>query len=262
MTDPAAHLDQLGTPEARARLAGASALCIGAGGLGSPVAYYLAAAGVGRIGLVDMDDVDLSNLQRQILHTTPDIGRPKVESGADKLRRLNPQLQVQTYREPFTSANAAELIAGYDVVVDGSDNFPTRYLANDACVLAAKPLVHGAIFRFDGQVLVVHPGHGPCYRCLFPAPPPPGTVPTCAEAGVIGVLPGFVGAVMAAEAVKLLLGVPAAVGKLLLYSALELEVSALKIRRNPACPLCGEHPSIAGLIDYEAFCAGPNPGNQ
>ena len=231
------------------------ALVVGAGGLGSPVAYYLAAAGVGSIGLADGDAVDLTNLHRQILHTTEDVGRLKVTSGAEKLRRLDPAVRVTEHREHLSAANALALLADYDVIIDGSDNFPTRYLLNDACVLLRKPLVHGAIYRFDGQVSCFVPGRGPCYRCLFPLPPPPGTVPTCAEAGVFGVLPGFVGAVMAAEAVKLLSGEgEPLIGRLLLYNSLEMSCHTIKLRRDVHCPACGDQPSLTGLIDYEQSC--------
>jgi bacteriocin biosynthesis cyclodehydratase domain-containing protein len=239
-----------GTP-----LSGRSVLLIGAGGLGSPAAYLLAAAGVGRLGICDMDAVDLTNLQRQILHFTGDLGRPKVDSAAAKLLRINPHLVVEALPVAVSAANALGLFARYDVIVDGSDNFPTRYLVNDACVLMRKPYVHGAIFRFDGQVTVVLPGEGPCYRCLYPRPPAPGTVPTCAEAGVLGVLPGFIGSLMAAEAVKLLTGEGSPLaGRLLVYNALEMEVAEVRFRRDPACPACGENPTVTELIDYEAFC--------
>ena len=245
----------MGLAAARDRLAQARALVVGAGGLGSPVAYYLAAAGVGRIGLADGDTVDLTNLHRQILHTTADLGRYKVTSGAEKLRRLNPAVQVAEHREHLNAANALALLADYDVIIDGSDNFPTRYLLNDACVLLRKPLVHGAIYRFDGQVSCFVPGRGPCYRCLFPAPPPAGTQLSCAEVGVFGVLPGFVGAVMAAEAVKLLSGTgEPLIGRLLLYNSLDLAVHSVRLRRDPNCPACGDQPSLTGLIDYAQSC--------
>ncbi|MDF2630095.1 MAG: putative molybdopterin biosynthesis protein [Symbiobacteriaceae bacterium] len=238
-------------------LAGKSVLIVGAGGLGSPAAYQLAAAGVGRICLCDADLVDLSNLQRQILHFSPDVGQPKVMSGAAKLRALNPAVVVEEYRGRLTAANARELFAPYDVVLDCSDNFATRYLVNDACVLLGKPQVHGSIFQFDGQVTVFQPGAGPCYRCVYPQPPAPGSVPSCAMAGVIGVLPGLVGSVMAMEAVKLLTGQGAPlVGRLVIYNALDMEFAEVRIRHDPACPICGEAPSICELIDYEAFCGG------
>ncbi len=245
------------TPAERERLARASVLLVGCGGLGSPVAYALAAAGVGRIGLVDMDQVDLSNLQRQILHHTADVGRPKVESGREKILALRPDIRVDTHPVPLTSENALDLFRQYDLIVDGSDNFATRYLVNDACVLTGRPQVHGSIFRFDGQVTTFVPGQGPCYRCLYPTPPPPGAVPSCAEAGVIGVLPGFIGSLMAMEAVKLITGRgEPLVGRLLIYSALDMDVSEVHIRRNPECPVCGDHPTIRELIDYEQFCGG------
>lgn len=245
------------TPAEQERLRRSSALLIGAGGLGSPVAYQLAAAGVGRIGLCDMDRVDLSNLQRQVLHFAADVGRPKVESGAAKIRAINPEAQVDLHPMALTSENALELFALYDLILDGSDNFATRYLVNDACVLSGKPQVHGSIFRFDGQVTLFHPGHGPCYRCIYPSPPPPGAVPSCAEAGVIGVLPGFIGSLMAMEAVKFLVGRgDSLAGRLLIYNSLEMEIAELKVRRSPTCPVCGEQPSIRELIDYQAFCGG------
>lgn len=246
------------SPAESERLARASALLIGAGGLGSPIAYQLAAAGVGRIGLCDMDQVDLSNLQRQVLHFTADLGRPKVESGASKIRALNPSVRVETHPVALDSHNARELFRQYDVVLDGSDNFATRYLVNDACVLTGKPQVHGSIFRFDGQVTLFEPGRGPCYRCLYPSPPPPGSVPSCAQAGVIGVLPGFIGSIMAMEALKLLAGREEGRlrGRLLIYNSLDMEVAEVRIERNPACPVCGDQPSITELIDYQAFCGG------
>lgn len=250
-------MDRSFTAAEQERIRGGSALLVGTGGLGSPVAYQLAAVGVGRIGLCDMDHVDISNLQRQILHFTSDVGRPKVESGAAKLAALNPAVQVDMHPVAITSANALELFAGYDVILDCSDNFATRYLVNDACVLLGKPQVHGSIFRFDGQVTVFVPGAGPCYRCLYPSPPPPGSVPSCAQAGVIGVLPGFIGSVMAMEALKLLAGTGEILsGRLQIYSSLDMEVAEVLVQRNRACPVCGENPSIRELIDYEAFCGG------
>jgi adenylyltransferase/sulfurtransferase len=238
-------------------LGGKSALVVGAGGLGSPAAYQLAAAGVGRIGLCDADRVDLSNLQRQVLHFTDDVGRSKVESGAAKLRALNPAIVVDEYAERVTSANALSLFAAYDVVLDCSDNFATRYLVNDACVLLGRPQVHGSIFRFDGQVTVFQPAAGPCYRCVYPHPPVPGTVPSCAQAGVIGVLPGLIGSVMAMEAIKVLTGRGAPLmGRLVIYNALDMEFAEVRIRRDPTCPICGAAPTIDALIDYEAFCGG------
>lgn len=239
------------------RLQAKSALLIGAGGLGSPAALALAAAGVGRIGICDMDEVDLSNLQRQIIHFTADVGRPKVDSAAAKMLRINPNIQVETHPIAVTSENALSLFDRYDVILDGSDNFATRYLVNDACVMVRKPCVHGSIFRFDGQATVFVPFEGPCYRCLYPKPPPPGTVPSCAEAGVLGVLPGFIGYLMAVEAVKLLSGEGTTLkGRLLIYNALEMETAEMRFRRNRACPVCGDNPTITELIDYEAFCGG------
>jgi len=217
----------------------------------------LAAAGVGRIGLCDADRVDLSNLQRQVLHFTDDVGRLKVESGAAKLRALNPVVQVDEHRERLTAANALELFARYDLVLDCSDNFATRYLVNDACVLLGRPQVHGSIYRFDGQLTVFQPGEGPCYRCVYPQPPAPGSVPSCAQAGVIGVLPGLIGSAMAMEAIKLLSGQgEPLVGRLLIYNSLDMEFAEVRIQRDAACPICGEAPTIHELIDYEAFCGG------
>ncbi len=237
------------------RLKAARVLCIGTGGLGSPLALYLAAAGVGTIGLVDFDVVDVSNLQRQILHTTADVGRPKIDSAEDKLRALNPDLVVRRHEHAVDSTNALDLFADYDVIVDGTDNFPTRYLVNDACVLLGKPNVYGSIFRFDGQASVFFPPHGPCYRCLYPEPPPPDLVPNCAEGGVLGILPGFIGVVQATETVKLLLGVGRPlIGRLMLYDALDMAVREMKVRRSPKCPICGPNPTIIGLIDYQEFC--------
>jgi adenylyltransferase/sulfurtransferase len=241
--------------EGQKRLKAASVLLIGAGGLGSPLALYLAAAGVGRIGLVDFDVVDFSNLQRQVLHGTPDVGRPKLQSARDKLLAINPEVRLDLHETKVTSANALSLIGPYDVVIDGTDNFPTRYLVNDACVLLRKPNVYGSIFRFDGQASVFHPGQGPCYRCLYPEPPPPGEVPSCAEGGVLGILPGLIGCIQATEAVKLILGRGSPlVGRLLLYDALQMSFREFKVRRNPRCPICGDNPTIKGLIDYEQFC--------
>ena len=237
------------------RLKASRVLCIGAGGLGSPLTLYLAAAGVGTIGLVDFDVVDVSNLQRQILHTTADVGRPKIDSAEAKLRALNPDLVVHRFEEPISSDNALTLFADYDVIVDGTDNFPTRYLVNDACVLLGKPNVYGSIFRFDGQASVFFPPHGPCYRCLYPEPPPPDLVPNCAEGGVLGILPGAIGVVQATETVKLLLGVGRPlIGRLLLYDALDMAFREMKVRRNPKCPICGPNPTITALIDYQEFC--------
>ena len=240
------------------KLKDASVLCIGAGGLGSPLTIYLTAAGVGRIGLVDFDTVDYSNLQRQILHRTTDVGRPKVESAAEKLRAMNPEVEVVTYKETFTSENALSLCGGYDVVADGTDNFPSRYLANDACVILGKPNVYSSVFKFEGQASVFYPVKGPCYRCLYPEPPPPGTVPSCAEGGVLGVLPGIMGTIQATEVIKLILGIgEPLIGRLLLFDALEMRFSEVNLRRNPGCPVCGDSPSIRELVDYEEFCGVP-----
>jgi adenylyltransferase/sulfurtransferase len=237
------------------RLKASSVLLIGAGGLGSPLGLYLAAAGVGRIGLVDYDVVDFSNLQRQVLHGTDDVGRPKLHSAADRLRAINPEVRLDLYETRLTSANALSVLGPYDVIIDGTDNFPTRYLVNDACVLLGKPNIYGSIFRFDGQASVFYPGRGPCYRCLYPEPPPPGEVPSCAEGGVLGILPGLIGCIQATEAVKLLLGKGSPlVGRLLLYDALQMTFREFKVRRNPRCPICGETPTIKQLIDYEQFC--------
>src|SRR5262245_8197934 len=241
--------------EGQKRLKAASVLLIGAGGLGSPLGLYLAAAGIGRIGLVDFDVVDFSNLQRQILHGTPDVGRPKLQSAKERLRAINPEVQLDLYETRITSANAMDLCRPYDIIIDGTDNFPTRYLVNDVCVLLKKPNVYGSIFRFDGQASVFHPPHGPCYRCLYPEPPPPGEVPSCAEGGVLGILPGIIGVIQATEAVKLILGQgEPLIGRLLLYDALRMSFQEFKIRRNPKCPICGDHPTITKLIDYEQFC--------
>lgn len=238
------------------RLKAASVLCIGAGGLGSPIAMYLAAAGIGKIGLLDFDTVDFSNLQRQLLHSTPDVGRPKTESARDTIRALNPNVEVVIHNTRITSENAFEIIQPYDIVVDGTDNFPTRYLTNDACVLLKKPNVYGSIFRFEGQASVFAPHlGGPCYRCLYPEPPPPGMVPSCAEGGVLGVLPGIIGCIQTTEIIKLALGQgKSLVGRLLLFNALDMKFREVKLRPDPKCPLCGENPSIKELIDYEVFC--------
>src|SRR6266853_388562 len=244
------------TPDGQRRLKAARVLCIGAGGLGSPAAVYLAAAGMGTIGIVDFDDVDLSNLQRQILHGTKDIGRDKLESARDRLHDINPEVDVQLHKCRFSSENAPQLVSRYDVIVDGSDNFPTRYLSNDVCVLARKPNVYGSVFRFEGQTTVFAPHlGGPCYRCLFPEPPPPGSVPNCAQAGVLGVLPGIVGTIQANEAIKLILGVgEPLVGRLLYFDALKMKFREFNLRRDPQCPLCGDSPTITEPIDYEQFC--------
>ena len=240
------------------KLKAASVLLIGAGGLGSPLAMYLAAAGVGRLGLVDYDTVDYSNLQRQIIHGTKDVGRLKLESAKERILDINPHVQVDTYEVPLTSANALEIFTPYDIVIDGTDNFPTRYLTNDACVLLGKPNVYGSIFRFEGQASVFYAQEGPCYRCLFPEPPPPGLVPSCAEGGVLGVLPGTVGAIQATEAIKLILGVgEPLIGRLLLYDAATMTFDEVRLRKNPHCPVCGENPTLTELIDYEQFCGVP-----
>ena len=240
------------------RLKAASVLCIGTGGLGSPVALYLAAAGVGRIGLVDYDVVESHNLQRQVIHGTAQIGVLKVESARQRLLDLNPDIEVITHNEIFSSANAMQLAQAYDILIDGTDNFPTRYLVNDVCVLLDKPNVYGSIFRFEGQVSVFWAKHGPCYRCLFPAPPPPGLVPSCAEGGVLGVLPGTVGTLQASEAIKLILGIgEPLIGRLLLYDALSMTMEEVKLRKNPDCVICGQHPTVTTLIDYEQFCGMP-----
>ena len=239
------------------KLLNAKVLLIGAGGLGSPAALYLAAAGVGTLGIVDFDAVDLSNLHRQIIHGHANIGRPKVDSARDRLADVNPDSRVVAHEEALTSHNAMEILGQYDIVVNGSDNFATRYLVNDAAYLLGKPLVDGSIFRFEGQATVFLPGRG-CYRCLFPAPPPPGAVPSCAEAGVLGALPGMIGVIQATETIKLILGLgEPLVNRLLLYDALGMEFREVKIRRDPECPLCGDNPSIRELIDYEAFCGAP-----
>jgi molybdopterin/thiamine biosynthesis adenylyltransferase/rhodanese-related sulfurtransferase len=237
------------------RLKAASILLVGAGGLGSPLGLYLAAAGVGRLGIVDFDVVDFSNLQRQIMHGTPDVGRPKLHSARDRIRAINPEVRVDLYEAPLKRDNALDILRPYDLVIDGTDNFPTRYLVNDACVMLNKPNVYGSIFRFDGQASVFYPGKGPCYRCLFPEPPPPGEVPSCAEGGVLGILPGLIGCIQATEAVKLLLGRgEPLVGRLLLYDALQMSFREFKVRRNPKCPMCGDSPTITQLIDYDQFC--------
>jgi adenylyltransferase/sulfurtransferase len=239
------------------RLLGSRVLLIGAGGLGSPAALYLAAAGVGTLGIVDFDVVDVSNLQRQILHHGHDVGRPKVQSAVETLADINPDVEVVPHQETLSSANAMDLISRYDVVVNGSDNFPTRYLANDACVLCRKPLVDGSIFKFEGQATVFSPGRG-CYRCLYPAPPPPGLVPTCAEAGVLGVICGIIASIQGAETIKLLLGLgDPLIGRLLFFDALTMEFREVKYRRDPACPVCGDQPTVTELIDYHQFCGVP-----
>lgn len=244
--------------EGQRKLKAASVLIVGTGGLGSPVALYLAAAGVGRIGVVDYDVVDSSNLQRQVIHGTSGLGQLKVESARRRMLDLNPDIQVDTYNEPFTSANAERIAGPYEILVDGTDNFPTRYLINDLCVLTGKPTVHGSIFRFDGQLSVFDARRGPCYRCLFPEPPPPGLVPSCAEGGVLGVLPGTIGTLQAAETLKLILGIgEPMIGRLLLYNALDQSFDFVKLKKNPRCKVCGPNPEVTGLIDYEAFCGVP-----
>ena len=238
------------------KLLDAKVLMVGAGGLGSPITIYLTLAGVGTVGLVDFDDVDVTNLQRQILHYNDDIGRPKVESAVDTLKAYNPDTTVNVHEEPISSINAMEIMKDYDVIVNGADNFPTRYLVNDAAYLSGKTLVDGSILLFDGQATTYIPGQG-CYRCLFPTPPPPGEVPSCAEAGVLGMLPGMVGTIQATEVVKQVLGVGDSLsGRLLLIDALSMEFRTVKIRRNPQCPLCGDEPTVTELIDYVAFCGG------
>jgi sulfur-carrier protein adenylyltransferase/sulfurtransferase len=240
------------------KLKNSSVLVIGTGGLGSPVALYLAAAGIGRIGLVDYDTVDESNLQRQVIHGTATLGKLKVESARDRLTDLNPDIQVDIYNEPYTSANAMRIAKDYDVIIDGTDNFPTRYLTNDVSVFLDKPNIYGSIFRFDGQVSVFYAKEGPCYRCLFPEPPPPGLVPSCAEGGVFGVLPGTIGTLQATEALKVILGIgEPLIGKLLLYNALDMSFDFVKLKKNPNCRVCGPNADIKELIDYEEFCGVP-----
>ncbi len=235
----------------------AKVFLVGAGGLGSPVGYYLAAAGVGTIGIVDMDIVEVSNLQRQILHSNDDIGRPKVESAKETMTKMNPDITVKTYNERITSANALDILSEYDIIVDGCDNFPTRYLVNDACVMLKKPIVHGSVFQFEGQATVFDPSQdAPCYRCLYPEPPPPGMAPSCQEAGVLGVIPGLIGLVQATETLKLILGKGKPLtGRLMIYDALEGEFKTMKLQRDPQCPICGDNPTITELIDYEEFCS-------
>ncbi len=245
------------------KLKAARVLCVGAGGLGSPASLYLAAAGVGTIGLVDFDTVDRSNLQRQILYSTADVGRRKLDAAAERLRGINPDLRVIQHETRLTSANALDILKDYDVIVDGADNFPTRYLVNDACVLLGKPNAYGSIFRFDGQASVFGAPGGPCYRCLYPEPPPPGLVPSCAEGGVLGVLPGLVGTIQATEAIKLIIGAGQTLaGRLLLIDALAMEFRTVKARRDPACPVCGDQPTVTTLIDYEQFCGIPQAAAQ
>ena len=241
--------------EGQQKLKAAHVLCVGTGGLGSPLAFYLTAAGVGTLGLVDFDVVDASNLQRQIIHSTKDIGRKKLDSAEEKLKALNPAINIVKHETMLTSANAMEILKGYDIVADGTDNFPTRYLVNDACVLLGKPNVYGSIFRFEGQASVFATETGPCYRCLYPEPPPPGLVPSCAEGGVLGILPGLVGVIQATEVIKLILGKgDSLIGRLLLVDALTMRFRELKLRKNPECPVCGENPTVTELIDYQHFC--------
>ena len=246
------------------KLKAASVLCIGAGGLGSPVAMYLAAAGVGRLGIVDFDVVDYSNLQRQVIHGTPDVGRSKLDSARDTLNAINPEVHIETHDVALSSSNALDVLRGYDVIVDGTDNFPTRYLVNDACVILGIPNAYGSIFRFEGQASVFAAKDGPCYRCLYPEPPPPGLVPSCAEGGVLGILPGVVGTIQATEAVKLIMGIgEPLIGRFLVYDALRMRFRELKLRKDPDCPVCGDNPTVTELIDYEQFCgitpAAPAP---
>ena len=241
--------------EGQLKIKNARVLCIGAGGLGSPLALYLAAAGVGTLGIVDFDVVDYTNLQRQIIHSTADVGHKKLDSAAEKLQAMNPFIHVQKFDTRLSSENALEIFAGFDIIADGTDNFPTRYLVNDACVLSGKPNVYASIFRFEGQASVFATENGPCYRCLYPEPPPPGLVPSCAEGGVLGILPGLLGVIQATEVIKLILGAgDPLIGRLLLVDALAMTFRQLKLRKNPDCPVCGTHPSVTKLIDYEQFC--------
>jgi adenylyltransferase/sulfurtransferase len=245
--------------EGQQKLKAAKVLLVGAGGLGAPLGLYLSAAGVGRIGMVDFDVVDFTNLQRQVIHSTADVGRKKLDSAAEKMQAINPYVSVVKHEVALSSENALAILKDYDLVVDGTDNFPTRYLVNDACVLLGKPNVYGSIFRFEGQATVFAYQGGPCYRCLYPEPPPPGLVPSCAEGGVLGILPGIVGLIQATETVKLILGIgEPLVGRLLLYDALGMRFRELKLRKNPECPVCGEHPTVTGLIDYQQFCGIPH----
>src|SRR5579862_2408335 len=249
--------------EGQKKLKAANVLLVGAGGLGAPLGLYLTAAGIGRIGIVDFDVVDFTNLQRQVIHSTRDVGRKKLDSAAEKMQAINPYLKIDKHELALSSENALDILKDYDIVVDGTDNFPTRYLVNDACVLLKKPNVYGSIFRFEGQSTVFAYQGGPCYRCLYPEPPPPGLVPSCAEGGVLGILPGTIGLIQATEAVKLILGVgEPLVGRLVLYDALAMKFRELKLRRNPECPVCGDHPTITKLIDYHQFCGVPQPGAQ
>ena len=244
--------------EGQQKLKAARVLCVGAGGLGSPLAFYLAAAGIGTLGLLDFDVVDVSNLQRQIIHSTQDVGRLKIDSAAEKLLALNPDLKIIKFNTMLTSANALEIFKDFDVIADGTDNFPTRYLVNDACVLTGKPNAYASIFRFEGQASVFATKDGPCYRCLYPEPPPPGLVPSCAEGGVLGILPGLLGVIQATEVIKLILGQgEPLIGRLLLADALNMRFRELKLRKNPDCPACGTHPTVTKLIDYDQFCGIP-----
>ncbi|MCB9383643.1 MAG: molybdopterin-synthase adenylyltransferase MoeB [Bryobacterales bacterium] len=244
--------------EGQRKLKNAKILMVGTGGLGAPLGLYLAAAGVGKIGIVDFDVVDVTNLQRQVIHGTKDVGRPKIDSAAESMKDINPFLEIEKFEVPLTSENALDIIKDYDIVVDGTDNFPTRYLVNDACVLLNKPNCYGSIFRFEGQATVFHYEGGPCYRCLYPEPPPPGLVPSCAEGGVLGILPGIIGVIQATEAVKIILGKGETLsGRLLLYDSLGMKFRELKLRRNPECPVCGDHPTVTELIDYQQFCGIP-----
>lgn len=244
--------------EGQRKLKGARVAMIGTGGLGAPLGLYLAAAGIGKIGIVDFDAVDVTNLQRQVIHGTADVGRPKIDSAADRMKDINPYLEIEKYETALSSENALEILKDYDVVVDGTDNFPTRYLVNDACVLLGKPNAYGSIFRFEGQATVFHHDGGPCYRCLYPEPPPPGLVPSCAEGGVLGILPAVVGSIQATETVKLILGKGETLsGRLMLYDALNMKFRELKLRRNPECPVCGDNPTVTELIDYQQFCGIP-----
>ena len=246
------------TIEGQKKLKAARVLAIGTGGLGSPLLSYLAAAGIGKLGIVDFDTVDYSNLQRQIIHSTSSIGKPKVLSAQERIHEINPYVEVQLYETALRSDNALDIIKDYDVVIDGTDNFPTRYLVNDACVLLNKPNVYGSIFRFEGQLTVFWASQGPCYRCLYPEPPPPGLVPSCAEGGVLGVLPGVIGVLQAIETIKIILGIgDLMIGRLLLFDALKMKFKELKLRKNPDCPICGNSPTIKELIDYEQFCGMP-----
>ena len=247
--------------EGQQKLKAARVLLVGTGGLGSPLALYLAAAGVGTLGVVDFDVVDETNLQRQIIHGTSDVGRPKIESARDRIAEINPNVQVIPHEVRLSSENALEIMRDYDIVVDGTDNFPTRYLVNDACALLGKPNVYGSIFRFEGQASVLYAEEGPCYRCLYPEPPPPGLVPSCAEGGVLGILPGAIGTIQATETVKLILGIgEPLIGRLLLYDALGMGFREMKLRKDPNCPVCGENPTVTELIDYQEFCGIPQAG--